>query len=126
DVAVGGVPGLLRIGQPLRRVLQPATLALARPRIPWGAVETDAFGHITDFIESPPSPYLINAGVYVFSPAFTEMLPDRGDHERTTFPRLARERRLAGYPLPHGAYWRAIDTAKDLTEAARELGAQAG
>ncbi|MYV61581.1 NTP transferase domain-containing protein, partial [Streptomyces sp. SID4931] len=36
-----------------------ATLALARPRIPWGAVETDAFGHITDFIESPPSPYLI-------------------------------------------------------------------
>ncbi|NEE39841.1 nucleotidyltransferase family protein, partial [Streptomyces sp. SID7982] len=40
----------------------------------------------------------------------------------TTFPRLARERRLAGYPLPNGAYWRAIDTAKDLTEAARELG----
>ena len=44
-----------------------ATLALARPRIPWGAVETDEFGHILDFIESPPSPYLINAGVYVFS-----------------------------------------------------------
>lgn len=34
--------------------------------------------------------------------------------------------RLAGFPLPHGAYWRAIDTAKDLTEAAKELGAQAG
>lgn len=100
-----------------------ATLALARPRIPWGAVETDAFGHITDFIESPPSPYLINAGVYVFSAAFTAMLPDVGDHERTTFPRLARERRLAGFPLPHGAYWRAIDTAKDLTEAAKELAA---
>ncbi|MER5630319.1 nucleotidyltransferase family protein [Streptomyces nitrosporeus] len=103
-----------------------ATLALARPRIPWGAVETDAFGHITDFIESPPSPYLINAGVYVFAPAFTSLLPERGDHERTTFPGLARERRLAGYPLPHGAYWRAIDTAKDLTEAARELGARPG
>ena len=24
-----------------------ATLALARPRIPWGAVETDEFGHVT-------------------------------------------------------------------------------
>lgn len=72
-----------------------ATLALARPRIPWGAVETDAFGHVLDFIESPPSPYLINAtAVYVFSAAFTELLPARGDHERTTFPRLARERRL--------------------------------
>ncbi len=29
-----------------------ATLALARPRIPWGAVKTDGFGRITDFIES--------------------------------------------------------------------------
>ena len=37
----------------------------------------------------------------------------------------ARERRLAGYPIPQGAYWRAIDTAKDLTEAAKELGAHA-
>ncbi|MDG4863812.1 nucleotidyltransferase family protein [Streptomyces sp. T-3] len=101
-----------------------ATLALARPRIPWGAVETDAFGHITDFIESPPSPYLINAGVYVFSAEFAALLPELGDHERTTFPRLAREKKLAGFPLPQGAYWRAIDTAKDLTEAAKELAAQ--
>jgi NDP-sugar pyrophosphorylase family protein len=100
-----------------------ATLALARPRIPWGAVETNEFGQVLDFIEAPPSPFLINAGVYVFSPAFTAMLPDLGDHERTTFPRLARERRLAGYPIPQGAYWRAIDTAKDLREAARELNA---
>ncbi|MFF8285002.1 NDP-sugar synthase [Streptomyces albus] len=98
-----------------------ATLALARPRIPWGAVETDEFGHVLDFIEAPPSPYLINAGVYVFSPRFTGLLPERGDHERTTFPRLARERALAGFPLPQGSYWRAIDTAKDLMEAAKEL-----
>jgi NDP-sugar pyrophosphorylase family protein len=98
-----------------------ATLALARPRIPWGVVETDEFGHVLDFIEAPLSPYSINAGVYVFAPGFTALLPDRGDHERATFPRLARERRLAGYPIPQGAYWRAIDTAKDLSEAAREL-----
>ncbi|UGY92130.1 nucleotidyltransferase family protein [Streptomyces gobiensis] len=102
-----------------------ATLALARPRIPWGAVKTDGFGHVVDFIESPPTAYEINAGVYVFSPSFTELLPVRGDHERTTFPQLARENRLAGYPLPHGAYWRAIDTAKDLSEAAKELADQA-
>ncbi|MCC9710532.1 nucleotidyltransferase family protein [Streptomyces sp. MNU76] len=101
-----------------------ATLALARPRIPWGAVKTDGFGRVTDFIEAPPTTYEINAGVYVFSPEFTDLLPARGDHERTTFPRLARERRLAGFPLPQGAYWRAIDTAKDLTEAAKELASQ--
>ncbi|MFF5448214.1 NDP-sugar synthase [Streptomyces sp. NPDC012888] len=101
-----------------------ATLALARPRIPWGVVETNGFGQVLDFIEAPPSPYLVNAGVYVFSAGFASLLPDSGDHERTTFPHLARERRLAGYPIPQGAYWRAIDTAKDLTEAARELAAQ--
>ncbi|NLU68052.1 nucleotidyltransferase family protein [Streptomyces sp. HNM0574] len=103
-----------------------ATLALARPRMPWGAVETDEFGHVRDFIEAPPSPYWINAGVYVCSASFTALLPDRGDHERTTFPRLARERRLAGFPLPSGAYWRAIDTAKDLEAAAAELAAGSG
>ena len=65
-----------------------ATLALARPRIPWGAVETDAFGHITDFIEAPPSPYLINAGVYVFSPEFASMLMEE-------FPGETVERLLA-------------------------------
>lgn len=103
-----------------------ATLALARPRIPWGVVEINEYGHVLDFIEAPQSPYPVNAGVYVFGPEFAALLPDLGDHERTTFPRLARERRLAGFPLPQGAYWRAIDTAKDLTEAARELAAQSG
>lgn len=103
-----------------------ATLALARPRIPWGVVETNEFGQVLDFIEAPPSPYPVNAGVYVFGPEFAGLLPDVGDHERTTFPRLARERRLAGFPLPQGAYWRAIDTAKDLTEAARELATRPG
>ncbi|MFB7668053.1 NDP-sugar synthase [Kitasatospora sp. NPDC056138] len=102
-----------------------ATLALARPRIPWGAVETDQFGNVLDFIEAPPSPFLINAGLYVFGPEFRELLPDIGDHERTTFPQLARSRRLAGYQLPQGCYWRAIDTAKDLTEAAKELASDA-
>ncbi|MEN3585421.1 MULTISPECIES: nucleotidyltransferase family protein [unclassified Streptomyces] len=100
-----------------------ATLALARPRLPWGAVQTDGFGQITDFIEAPPSTFEINAGVYVFSAEFAGTLPERGDHERSTFPRLARKRRLAGFPIPQGSYWRAIDTAKDLTEAARELAA---
>ncbi|MDI2128284.1 nucleotidyltransferase family protein [Yinghuangia seranimata] len=98
-----------------------ATLSLARPRIPWGVVETDKFGHVLDFIEAPTSPYPINAGVYVFSAEFTALLPDVGDHERTTFPRLAREQRLAGFAIPQGSYWRAIDTAKDLSEAAKEL-----
>jgi NDP-sugar pyrophosphorylase family protein len=96
-----------------------ATIALARPRIPWGAVEVDDLGRITDFIEAPPSPYPVNGGIYVFDGAILDLLPEVGDHERSTFPQLARERRLAGFPIE--GYWRAIDTAKDITEATREL-----
>lgn len=97
-----------------------ATLGLARPRIPWGMVEVDEGGWVTDFIEAPPSPYPINGGIYVFSAEILDLLPDSGDHERSTFPLLARQRRLAGWPIE--GYWRAIDTAKDIQETARELG----
>jgi NDP-sugar pyrophosphorylase family protein len=77
--------------------LATATLLLATPKIPWGVVEVDTYGHVVDFIESPPCPWPINAGVYVFDATFAALLPDIGDHERTTFPHLARERQLAGF-----------------------------
>jgi NDP-sugar pyrophosphorylase family protein len=92
-----------------------ATIGLARPRIPWGVVDLDEFGRVVDFVEAPPSPYPVNGGVYVFAGEMLELLPDSGDHERSTFPALAKQRRLAGYPIE--GYWRAIDTAKDVAEA---------
>ncbi|MGH3624096.1 MAG: nucleotidyltransferase family protein [Sciscionella sp.] len=95
-----------------------ATIGLARPRIPWGVVDLDELGRVVDFMEAPPSPYPINAGVYVFSGEILDLLPEVGDHERSTFPLLAKQRRLAGFPIE--GYWRAIDTAKDIREAARE------
>ncbi|MBV8542852.1 MAG: nucleotidyltransferase family protein [Pseudonocardiales bacterium] len=97
-----------------------ATIGLARPRIPWGVVDVDEGGRVTDFVEAPPSPYPVNGGVYVFAAEIMDLLPDTGDHERSTFPLLARQRRLAGFPIE--GYWRAIDTAKDIREAARDLG----
>lgn len=97
-----------------------ATIGLARPRIPWGVVKVDERGRVTDFVEAPPSPYPINGGIYVFSGEILGLLPDTGDHERSTFPLLASQRRLAGFPIE--GYWRAIDTAKDIQEATRELG----
>lgn len=98
-----------------------ATIGLARPRIPWGVVDLDEFGRVIDFVEAPPSPYPVNGGIYVFASEIIELLPDVGDHERTTFPALAKRRRLAGFPIE--GYWRAIDTAKDVSEAANELNA---
>jgi NDP-sugar pyrophosphorylase family protein len=58
--------------------------------------------------------------VYVLAADFFRRLPERGDHERTTFPDLAAEGKLFGYRSR--AYWRSIDTFKDLTEAAAEVG----
>lgn len=101
-----------------------ATIGLARPRIPWGVVDLDEFGRVIDFVEAPPSPYPVNAGVYVFAREMLDLLPDTGDHERSTFPLLAKEKRLAGFPID--GYWRAIDTAKDVSEAAKDLASGRG
>jgi NDP-sugar pyrophosphorylase family protein len=57
--------------------------------------------------------------LYVLAPEFFRRLPQRGDHETTTFPELAAEGKLFGYRSR--ARWRSIDTFKDLTAAAAEV-----
>jgi NDP-sugar pyrophosphorylase family protein len=105
-----------------------ATLTLVVPELPWGVVHTEAAsGHrVTRFQESPLSPWPVNAGVYLFSPEMHALLPEKGDHERTTFPALAARGGLAAYRLPAHRIWRAVDTAKDLEVAARLLTAAPG
>lgn len=83
-----------------------ATLALARPRLPWGAVQTDDFGHITDFIEAPPTAHGINAGVYVFSPSSPSCCP------RSVTTSAPRSR---GWPASAG--WPAIRSRRAPTGA---------
>lgn len=101
-----------------RRLGALGTVALARYRSNWGVVELSG-DRITGFVQSPELPYWINAGVYLLEPVMIERLPERGDHEDSTFPELAEEGRLAGYRM-HG-YWRGIDTLKDVNAATREL-----
>ena len=69
--------------------------------------------------EKPLLPYWMNAGVYVFSREFFRRLPLKGDHEDTAFPALSVQGKLFGYRSK--AYWRTVDTFKDLTEAEHEL-----
>ena len=96
-----------------------ATVMLSPLVCPWGIVMAEEQGRIRDFLEKPALPYWINAGVYVMAPAIREYLPDRGDHETTTFPALAREGKL--YSFKSSALWLAVDTVKDLNEARRLL-----
>ena len=96
-----------------------ATLSLTQLQSPYGIVESNDAHKVTAFHEKPLLPHWLSAGIYALSPAIRDLLPDKGDHERSTFPHIAQEGKLGAY-RSH-AYWRAIDTAKDLSEAEVEL-----
>ncbi len=100
-----------------------ATVMLAPLVSPFGIAQVARNGRIRRFEEKPRLPYWVNAGVYVLSRPFFDLLPDVGDHEDTAFPLLAERGELHAYRSR--AYWRAIDTVKDLTEATKELPALA-
>ncbi len=95
-----------------------ATLLLTQLRSPYG-IAKERGKRIVGFTEKPLLAHWLNAGMYVLSREFCLALPDRGDHEDHLFPRLAGEGRLYGFRSR--SYWKAIDTAKDLTEAEQEL-----
>jgi NDP-sugar pyrophosphorylase family protein len=98
-----------------------ATVMLSPLRSPYGVVDAREDGRIDSFREKPVLPYFVNAGIYILSRDIAPLLPDKGDHETTTFPALAAEGKLFGYKSD--AYWRPVDSIKDLSEAAKELAA---
>jgi NDP-sugar pyrophosphorylase family protein len=55
----------------------------------------------------------------VLTPEAIERFPDRGDHETTAFPELARERRLRAYR--HEGLWLTVNTPKELRAAAEHV-----
>jgi NDP-sugar pyrophosphorylase family protein len=95
------------------------TIALSPYRSNWGVADLVDGNRIKGFTQSPELPYWINAGIYLFNPEVTAMLPDKGDHEDSTFPELARDGRLVGYRI--SGHWRGIDTVKDVIEASKEI-----
>lgn len=96
-----------------------ATLVLAPFTSPYGIIEADDSNRIIAFHEKPELPYWINAGIYVLSREVEPLLPAQGDHEDSTFPRLAEQRRLGAFKSR--GYWRSVDTVKDLSEVNKEL-----
>ncbi|MBY0359197.1 MAG: nucleotidyltransferase family protein [Candidatus Obscuribacterales bacterium] len=86
---------------------------------PYGIVEIDTNSKIIAFREKPVLPYKVNAGMYAFDSAALSLLPDKGDHEETTFPTLAKEGKLAA--LQKDIFWKPVDTVKDLGELKIEL-----
>jgi len=101
-----------------------ASVMLTPLKSPYGVVDVEEDGRITSFREKPVLPYWINAGIYVLSRSFFALLPDKGDHETETFPALADQGKLFGFKSE--AYWRPVDSIKDVSEAEKELAAGRG
>ena len=97
-----------------------ATIMVSQMRSPYGIVESNSAFQVQKFNEKPLLPYWINAGVYVLSRKALERFPEYGDHEVTTFPKLASEGSIAAYQSK--AYWKSIESPKDLVEVSEFLG----
>ena len=92
-----------------------ATIVVAQVNSPFGVVELTDDGTVTGFREAPKLPHWVNSGVYVLGKEALERLPERGDHEQSTFPELASEGKLRGYR--HEGVWLTVNTPKDLRVA---------
>ena len=105
-----------------KKQLNPSHLAtiMVVPMVsPYGLVDIGQGDDVVGFREKVEIPYWINAGVYVFDRNIFSELPELGDHETDTFPRLAQEGRISA--LKSRAFWRSVDSFKDLREAEEHL-----
>jgi NDP-sugar pyrophosphorylase family protein len=92
-----------------------ATIVVSQVRSPFGVVDLEDGGRITGFREAPLLPDWVNSGVYALGDEAIARLPEKGDHEQSTFPELAAEGKLRGHR--HDGVWLTVNTPKDLRRA---------
>jgi NDP-sugar pyrophosphorylase family protein len=92
-----------------------ATIVVSQVRSPFGVVDVTDDDTVTGFSEAPLLPQWVSSGVYVLDEECLARLPERGDHEDTTFPELAAEGRLLAYR--NSSFWLTVNTPKQLREA---------
>jgi NDP-sugar pyrophosphorylase family protein len=100
-----------------------ATIAIAPLKSPFGIVNLGEGDVVTGFREAPELPNWVSCGVYVFGEEAVARLPERGDHEDTTFPELAREGRLQAFR--NAGLWLTVNTPKDLRQAQEVMSSEA-
>ena len=96
-----------------------ATIMVVPMVSPYGLVDMNDSGDVIGFREKVEMSHWINAGVYVLERDIFEELPELGDLETSTFPRLALDGRISAYQSR--AFWRSVDSFKDLREAEEAL-----
>lgn len=97
-----------------------ATIVVAPLISQFGVVDLDG-DRVTGFREAPRLPHWVNSGVYILDEEALDRLPERGDHEQSTFPELAEEGKLFAHR--HEGLWITVNTPKDLMRAEQHYGA---
>jgi NDP-sugar pyrophosphorylase family protein len=100
-----------------------ATIVVAPLQSPFGVVELGEGDIVASFEEAPRLPHWVSCGIYVLEREAIEQLPELGDHERTTFPSLAAEGKLAAFRFE--GFWVTVNTPKDLRRAEEAVAAGA-
>ncbi len=118
DIITVEDPGAVLESYRRKKAASPSHLAtiMITPMVsPYGLVDLNAANEVVGFREKVELPHWINAGVYVFDHRIAPLLPRLGDHEVETFPELARAGSISAFPSR--AFWRSVDSFKDLREA---------
>lgn len=117
DLKLGEMVGAHRSAKPLPAV----TLLLVPYRSRFGIVNIDKKNFVKSFEEKPVFPDVwINGGIYFGNAKrLLKDLPERGDIERETFPKLAASGRVMAYP--YRGFWSLVDSIKDIQEVEKEL-----
>ena len=89
-----------------------ATMAVVRPRLPFGVARLDEDGgQVRGFDEKPVCEQWVNAGFFCLEPSVLTRLGPDSVLEREPLSALAREGRLVAYR--HDGFWHCMDTRKD-------------
>jgi len=109
---------------PLKRLIEAhhstgdiaATMLVVPYRSRFGVVRIDKLKMVRGFEEKPAFPDVwINGGVYVLNTRkCTKYLPEKGDIERETFPKMVGHGELMSYP--YYGDWYIIDSVKDIKD----------
>jgi mannose-1-phosphate guanylyltransferase len=93
-----------------------ASMLVVPYRSRFGVVKFDKLRIVRGFEEKPAFPDVwINGGIYLLNARKArKYLPDKGDIERETFPKLVNHGELMSYPY-YGEWWY-IDSVKDIKE----------
>jgi NDP-sugar pyrophosphorylase family protein len=110
---------LAALAEQHRAAAAAATITVVPLESHLGIVDVDETDAVIGFREKPRLPHWVSCGVYVLGEEALARLPEQGDHETTTFPALAAERKL--WAFRHEGLWITVNTPKDLRVAQQHV-----